>query len=82
MRWLQYIPDAQPDVAALTARPNLTEQEARDMGVKERLAAAGLFHEFAEAVDRRDVSELEGILRQTHLPPDSIQAVIEKVLGK
>jgi len=82
MRWLQYIPDVQTDVDALTIRPNLTEQEARNMSVKERLSAAGLFQKFAEAVDRRDVSELEGILRQTHLPRGTIQAVIEEVLGK
>lgn len=35
MRWLQYIPDAQKDVDAQTTRPNLTEQEARNMSVKE-----------------------------------------------
>ena len=81
MRWLQYIPDVQTNVDAQTIRPNLTEQEARNMGVKERLSAAGLFHEFADAVDRRDVPELDRILRQTHLEPDNIQAVIEEVLG-
>jgi hypothetical protein len=51
------------------------------MSVKERLSAAGLFHEFADAVDRHDVPALDRILRQTHLEPDSIQAVIEEVLG-
>jgi hypothetical protein len=81
MRWLQYIPDVQTNVDAQTIRPNLTEQEARNMSVKERLSAAGLFHEFADAVDRRDASELDRILRQTHLEPDNIQAVIQEVLG-
>lgn len=82
VRLLQRVPDtptetgAQPDT-----RANLTEQEARNMTVKERLSAAGLFHEFAAAVDRRDVPELERILRQTHLEPDGVQAVIEEVLG-
>ena len=68
-------------LAAQTIRPNLTEQEARNMSVKERLTTAGLFHEFADAVDRRDAPELDRILRQTHLEPDNIQAVIEAVLG-
>jgi hypothetical protein len=81
MRWLQYIPDVQTNVDAQTIRPDLTEQEARNMSVKERLSAAGLFHEFADAVDRRDASELDRILRQTHLEPDNIQAVIQEVLG-
>ena len=81
MRWLQYIPDAQTDVDALTARPNLTEQEARDMGVKERLAAAGLFEPFAHALERRDIPELERILRQIYLTPDDIQTVIAQMLG-
>jgi hypothetical protein len=83
VRLLQHVPDpstgfgARPDV-----KPNLTEREAREMNVKERLSASGLFQQFADAVERRDVTELERILRQTHLPPDSIQAVIEEVLGK
>jgi hypothetical protein len=81
MRWLQYIPDAQTDVDALTARPNLTEQEARDMGVKERLAAADLFEPFAHALERRDIPELERILRQIYLTPDDIQTVIAQMLG-
>src|SRR5258706_6090114 len=81
MRWLQYIPDAQPEVDALAARPNLTEQEARDMGVKERLAAAGLFEPFAHALERRDIPELERILRQIYLTPDDIQTVIAQMLG-
>ena len=81
MRWLQYIPDAQTDVDTLTARPNLTEQEARDMGVKERLAAAGLFEPFAHALERRDIPELERILRQIYLTPDDIQTVIAQMLG-
>jgi hypothetical protein len=81
MRWLQYIPDAQADVDTLTPRPNLTEQEARDMGVKERLAAAGLFERFAHALERRDIPELERILRQIYLTPDDIQTVIAQMLG-
>jgi len=81
MRWLQYIPDVQTDVDTLTARPNLTEQEARDMGVKERLAAAGLFEPFAHALERRDIPELERILRQIYLTPDDIQTVIAQMLG-
>jgi len=80
MRWLQYIPDAQPDVDALTARPNLTEQEANGMTVNERLSAAGLFQQFADAVDRRDVPELERILRKIYLTPDDIQVVIAQML--
>jgi hypothetical protein len=81
MGWLQYIPDAQTDVDTLTAKPNLTEQEARDMGVKERLAAAGLFEPFAHALERRDIPELERILRQIYLTPDDIQTVIAQMLG-
>jgi hypothetical protein len=80
MRWLQYIPDAQTDVDTLTARPNLTEQEANGMTVNERLSAAGLFQQFADAVDRRDVPELERILRQIYLTPDDIQVVIAQML--
>src|ERR1051326_2907527 len=81
MRWLQCIPDAQTDVGTLTARPNLTEQEARDMGVKERLAAVGLFEPFAHALERRDIPELERILRQIDLTPDDIHTVIAQMLG-
>ena len=81
MRWLQYIPDAQTDVDTLTVGPNLTEQQARDMGVKERLAAAGLFEPFAHALERRDIPELERILRQIYLTPDDIQTVIAQMLG-
>jgi hypothetical protein len=81
MRWLQYIPDTQTDVDALTTRPNLTEQEGREMGVKERLSAAGLFEPFAHALERRDIPELERILRQIYLTPDDIQTVIAQMLG-
>jgi hypothetical protein len=81
MRWLQHVPDEQPDVDGLTARPNLTEQEARDMGVKERLTAAGLFEPFAHALERRDIPELERILREIYLTPDDIQTVIAQMLG-
>ena len=51
------------------------------MSVKERLSAAGLFQEFADAVERRDVPELERILRQIYLTPDDIQTVIAQMLG-
>jgi hypothetical protein len=81
MRWLQYIPHAQTNVDALTTRPKLTEREARDMGVTERLTAAGLFEPFAHALERRDIPELERILRQIHLTPDDIQTVIAQMLG-
>jgi hypothetical protein len=82
VRLLQRVPDSSTDTGAQTdTRANLTEQEARNMSAKERLSAAGLFREFADAVDRRDVPELQRILRQIYLPPDSIQAVIEEVLG-
>jgi hypothetical protein len=50
------------------------------MTVNERLSAGGLFPEFGDAVERRDVPELERILRQIYLPPESIQALIERVL--
>jgi hypothetical protein len=82
VRLLQHVPDRSTDTGAQPdTRANLTEQEARNMSVKERLSAAGLFREFVDAVERRDVPELQRILRQTYLPPDSIQAVIEEVLG-
>jgi hypothetical protein len=81
MRWLQYAPGARTDANAQTISQNLTEQEARNMSVNERLSAAGLFHEFADAVDRRDVPELNRILRRTYLPSDEIEAVIAEVLG-
>ena len=51
------------------------------MTIKERLSAAGLFEQFADALERRDVPELEGILRQIYLTPDDIQAVIAQMLG-
>jgi hypothetical protein len=81
MRWLQYVPNAPTELGASDVKPNLTQHEAHNMTVKERLAAAGLFHEFADAVERRDVPELERILHQTHLEPDGVQAVIEEMLG-
>jgi hypothetical protein len=70
-----------PDVGSPNVKPNLTEREAREMSVKERLSASGLFQEFAEALERRDVPELERILRQIHLTPDDIQTVIAQMLG-
>ena len=82
VRLLQHVPDTTTEFGPPNVEPNLTEREAREMSVKERLSASGLFQQFADAVERRDVAELERILRQTHLPPDSIQAVIQEVLGK
>jgi hypothetical protein len=80
IRWLQYTPHSRTDADALTISTTLTAQEARNMSVKERLAAAGLFHEFADAADRRDIPELERILRQIHLTPEDIQTVIAQML--
>jgi len=77
VRLLQRVPDTPRD----DTKPNLTEQAANEMTVKERLSAAGLFQEFAAAVERRDVTELERLLRQIYLTPDDIHAVIEQVLG-
>ena len=76
MRWLQHVPDTPRN----DPTPNLTEQEANGMTVNERLSAAGLFQQFADAVDRRDVPELERILRQIYLTPDDIQVVIAQML--
>src|SRR4030088_689294 len=75
MRWLQYIPGARTDAGAQPISPNLTEQKALNMSIKERLSAAGLFHEFADAVDRRDIPDVERILRQIDLTPEDIQTV-------
>jgi hypothetical protein len=80
MRWLQYIPGARTDAGAQPISPNLTEQKALNMSIKERLSAAGLFHEFADAVDRRDISDVERILRQIDLTPEDIQTVIAQML--
>jgi hypothetical protein len=77
MRWLQHVPDAPRH----DTKASLTEGEASEMSVKERLSAAGLFQEFAHAVERRDVPELERILRQIYLTPDDIQTVIAQMLG-
>jgi hypothetical protein len=79
MRLLQHAPDSSEPVGGV--KQNLTEEEASGMTVNERLSASGLFQEFDDAVERRDVPELERILRQIYLPPDSIQVVIEQVLG-
>lgn len=79
MRLLQHAPDSSAPVGGM--KQNLTEEEASEMTVNERLSASGLFQEFADAVERRDVPELERILRQIYLPPDSVQAVIEQMLG-
>jgi hypothetical protein len=80
MRWLQYVPDARADANTQTIRPNLTEQDARNMSVNQRLSAAGLFHEFADAMDRRDISDVERILQQIDLTPEDIQTVIAQML--
>jgi len=80
MRWLQYVPDARTDTNTQTVRPNLTGQDARDMSVNQRLSAAGLFHEFADAVERRDIPEVERILRQIDLTPEDIQTVMSQML--
>jgi hypothetical protein len=76
MRWLQHVPDAPHH----DTKAPLTEGEATEMSVKQRLSAAGLFQEFADAVERRDVPELERILRQIYLTPDDIQTVIAQML--
>ena len=80
MRWLQYIPGARTDASAQPISPNLTEQDALNMSIKERLSAAGLFHEFADAMDRHDISDIERILRQIDLTPEDIQTVIAQML--
>ena len=80
MRWLQYVPDERTDANTKTIRPNLTEQDARNMSVNQRLSAAGLFHEFADAMDRRDISDVERILRQIDLTPEDTQTVIAQML--
>jgi hypothetical protein len=77
VRLLQHVPDGPRH----DPTPNLTERQAGEMSVKERLSAAGLFQEFVDAVEGRNVPELERILRQIYLPPDEIHAVIEQVLG-
>jgi hypothetical protein len=81
MRWLQYIPGARTDAGAKTISLNLTEQEARNMGINERLCEAGLFEQFAVALERRDVPELQRILGQIYLTPDDIQTVIAQMIG-
>jgi hypothetical protein len=77
VRLLQHV----PNTPRHNTTPNLTEQQASEMSVNERLSAAGLFQEFADAVERRDVTELERLLRQIHLPPDEIETVIAQMLG-
>ena len=77
MRWLQYVPDA----PRRDTKAPLTEGEATEMSVKQRLLAAGLFQEFADALERRDVPELERTLGQIHLTPDDIETVIAQMLG-
>ena len=77
VRLLQNVPDS----PQRETKAPLTAQEATEMTVKERLSAAGLFQDFADAVERRDVPELERILRQIYLTPDDIQVVIAQMLG-
>ena len=77
MRWLQHVPDGPRH----DAKAPLTEGEAIEMSVKQRLWAAGLFQEFADAVERRDVPALERILGQIYLTPDDVQTVIAQMLG-
>jgi hypothetical protein len=77
VRLLQHV----PNMPRHNTRPNLTKQQASEMSVNELLSAAGLFQEFADAVERRDVTELERLLRQIHLPPDEIEIVIAQMLG-
>jgi hypothetical protein len=77
MRWLQHVPDEpRPD-----RKSYLTEHEANEMTVKERLSAAGLFEQFADALERRDVPKLQRILGQIYLTSDDIQTVIAQMLG-
>ena len=80
MRRLQYVPETRTDANTQTIRPNLTEQDARNMSVNQRLFAAGLFREFADAMDRRDISDVERILLQVDLTPEDIQTVIAQML--
>jgi hypothetical protein len=82
MRWLQYVPSERTDADTQTIRPNLTEPDARHMSVNQRLFAAGMFHEFADALDRRDISDVERILRQIDLTPEDIQTVIAQMLPR
>ena len=60
---------------------NLSENEASGMTVNERLFLSGQMDDFDEAVARRNVPELERILRSVYLQPDGIRAVIDQVLG-
>src|SRR5207302_10256911 len=80
MRWLQYVPGARTDAGAQTISQNLTEQGARNMSVNERLSAAGLFHEFGDAVCRRDISHVERILRHIDRQPEDMHTGTEKML--
>jgi len=51
------------------------------MTVNERLFASGLVDDFNEAVAQGNVSELERILRDLYLPPESIKATISQVMA-
>ena len=76
VRLLQRAPDTPPE----ETKPNLTEQNANEMTITKRLSAAGLFQEFAAAVERRDVPELERLLHEIQLAPQDIHTVIKQVL--
>ena len=51
------------------------------MTVNERLFACGLVDDFDEAVAQGNVSELERILLDVYLPPESIEATIRQVMA-
>jgi hypothetical protein len=62
-------------------RRRLSKDEANAMTVNERLFASGLVDDFDEAVAQGNVSELERILRDLYLPPESIEATISQVMA-
>lgn len=59
----------------------LNEDEASGMTVNERLFVSGQMDDFDGAVARRDIPELERILRSAYLSPETIRAIIEQALG-
>ncbi|MDQ3820624.1 MAG: hypothetical protein M3362_23475 [Acidobacteriota bacterium] len=59
----------------------LSEDEAGGMTVNERLFLSGQMDDFDMAVARRDVPELERILRSVYLSPENIRAIIKHVLS-
>ena len=68
MRWLQYVPVAPRH----DTKAPLTEREAIEMSVKQRLSAAGLFDAFADALERRDVPEPAGGAEPGHGRPGPV----------